>query len=164
MAKRIYEQQYTECTVALSTGRFCELSANPDLPFPICTRHALMLFRHLQEMLTTAQATTDPLDRATLLTTLLAHGLDDDERRWQRHDRDQVVYYVRVGDHIKIGYTSRLEQRIRAYGPTAQLLATEPGTRELERQRLREFADCLVGGKEWFAPSRPLLEHIATLS
>jgi hypothetical protein len=53
-----------------------------------------------------------------------------------------VVYYVRLGlDHIKIGTTGRLMERmaeLRVANP-ANLLAVEPGSYDLEKQRHREF-------------------------
>ena len=72
-----------------------------------------------------------------------------------------VVYYIRFGDRIKIGTTSRLLARMRDL-PKDELLVTEPGGRDLERQRHREFAAFRVTG-EWFKAETPLLVHIARL-
>lgn len=72
-----------------------------------------------------------------------------------------VVYYVRLGDHVKIGYTVNLRQRmgdLRA--DMADVLAVEPGGRELESQRHREWARHRLGRRENFVPVPALLEHI----
>lgn len=78
-----------------------------------------------------------------------------------------VVYYVRLGlDHIKIGTTGRLMERmaeLRVANP-ANLLAVEPGSFDQEKQRHREF-DALryEKRKEDFAESPELLGLAAQL-
>lgn len=75
-------------------------------------------------------------------------------------DTDGWVYYIRINGRIKIGYTANLRQRSRNYPPGSELLAVEPGTRELEAKRHREFSRHLAEGREWFAESEALTEHI----
>lgn len=77
--------------------------------------------------------------------------------------RDSVVYYLRVGPYIKIGYTGDLDVRMRAYPPDSVLLATEHGGRRAEQIRHRQFTDDLTHGREWFRPSAALIEHINSL-
>lgn len=86
---------------------------------------------------------------------------DRDERRAEALEAQSVVYYVRIGDHVKIGFTVNLHQRLSALrvGHDA-VLATEPGGRMLESRRHTEFADERVGRRENFNPSRRLLAHI----
>src|SRR5690606_22269051 len=74
------------------------------------------------------------------------------------------VYYMRINGRIKIGYTANLRQRSRNYPPGTELLAVEPGTRELERQRHARFSRSLAQGREWFAESDELMEHIRVLA
>lgn len=71
-----------------------------------------------------------------------------------------LIYYLRVGDKIKIGFTTDLEQRLRAYPPFAVLLATHPGTVKLEGQMHAKFCAHLIGGREWFAVSDQIMQHI----
>lgn len=71
------------------------------------------------------------------------------------------VYYIRMGDAIKIGYSVDVAQRMRAYPPTAELLAAHPGTQEVERSIHLKFRADLTRGREWFNESTELLEHIA---
>lgn len=75
--------------------------------------------------------------------------------------RVDVVYYLRWADRIKIGTTHRPRQRLAAI-MHEELLAFEPGARDVEQRRHREFADLREGG-EWFTAAPPLLAHIATL-
>jgi len=71
------------------------------------------------------------------------------------------VYYMRINGRIKIGYTANLRQRSRNYPPGTELLAVEPGTRELEKRRHDQFVRSLAQGREWFAESDDLIAHIA---
>lgn len=77
---------------------------------------------------------------------------------------DGWVYYMRINGHIKIGYTANLRQRSRNYPPGTELLAVEPGTRDLEKQRHGQFSRSLAQGREWFAESDALTAHIEKLA
>lgn len=71
-----------------------------------------------------------------------------------------VVYYVRRGHLIKIGTTTNLADRMNVLMPD-EILAIEPGDRDLERARHQEFADLRVHGQsEHFYPGPELDAHI----
>jgi hypothetical protein len=72
-----------------------------------------------------------------------------------------VVYYALAGGYIKIGTTVHLEDRMKALG--ANLVAAEPGDRELERDRHRQFAPLLASGREYFFPGHELISHVAAV-
>lgn len=76
------------------------------------------------------------------------------------------VYYVRLdADRIKIGFSILLESRLRALRvPNGNLLAAEPGGRELETQRHHQFAaERIHRGREDFRPTPRLLAWIDDL-
>lgn len=80
--------------------------------------------------------------------------------------RDSVtgwIYYVRIGDWIKIGYAADLKQRLRAYPPDAELLASHPGTLADEAALHKRFKPHLAAGREWYPCAPEILEHVATL-
>lgn len=82
-------------------------------------------------------------------------------RRDEAMAAQSQVYYVRIGDRVKIGYTINMRQRIGALRIREDdVLATEPGGRALEKQRHLEFAAERVGRREDFNPSRRLLAWI----
>lgn len=90
------------------------------------------------------------------------------EARWRQEDEDREsramapgwVYYVQVGERIKIGYAKDVAARLRAYPPGHKLLATHPGTKTLERDMHQQFRGSLAAGREWFYPHDDLLTHI----
>lgn len=54
-------------------------------------------------------------------------------------DTENVVYYLRTGPYVKIGFAASLARRMLAYPASSELLAVEPGDRDTERQRLQQF-------------------------
>lgn len=76
---------------------------------------------------------------------------------------DEIIYYLRVGSLIKVGYTTCYAQRVRSYPPDSVLLANESGDRALERKRHLQFRHSLARGREWFYPTADLIEHINSL-
>ena len=77
-----------------------------------------------------------------------------------RQDRDGFVYYLRVGERIKIGYSVDVKRRMRDYPPGSELLAVEPGDRELETKRHQQFAGSRTDGREWFRPTADIFELV----
>lgn len=74
--------------------------------------------------------------------------------------RDGSIYYVQVGAHIKLGWTSDLTGRMRQYPPNSVLLAVEPGTRADETRLHKKFAVWRSHGREWYPLVPVLLDHI----
>ena len=148
------------CTAQRHNGSFCDLPSVPDAPFPICVTHAGKLFAFLKD-----RVALTAKDQRTVADALFAEYLRAQEPYEPQPLAEPVwtVYYLRVGDRVKIGTSRNLEQRIRSYPPGSELLATEPGGFDVERKRCRQFTRYLVGGQEWFNPGPPLIEHINSL-
>lgn len=70
-----------------------------------------------------------------------------------------LVYYIRIGEYIKIGTSIRPKARIASYG-VGELLAVEPGDRKIEEERLRQFAHLRAARREYFKPAEELMKHI----
>lgn len=81
------------------------------------------------------------------------------------------VYYALDGERVKIGFSRHPLMRItqmRTHLPTVRLVAVEPGGRDLEVARHGQFSTYRLdeggsAGREWFALSGELAEHIAEL-
>lgn len=73
-----------------------------------------------------------------------------------------VVYYMRIGDRVKIGTSTNLRKRLSAINPE-ELLGYEEGGLGLERHRHKQFADLRTHG-EWFKLEGALVEHLAALA
>lgn len=70
------------------------------------------------------------------------------------------IYYLSIGELVKIGYTADMERRMKQYPPHSELLATHPGTPKLEREMHHKFLHHLSHGREWFKPGDDLMSHI----
>lgn len=94
------------------------------------------------------------------------YAYEESQRKYYPREQppEHVVYYVRIGKLIKIGTSRQLAIRLKAYPPDAVLLATEPGDRNLEKRRLRQFrATAATKQGEYFLPTAELVEHINSL-
>lgn len=69
-----------------------------------------------------------------------------------------VVYYLEFNGLIKIGTTSNLKKRLESI-PWDNLLLTEPGTYQLERQRHEQFKNS-HRRHEWFHKTQEVLSFI----
>lgn len=82
--------------------------------------------------------------------------------RWRaQREARSVVYYMRLGNRVKIGYTIDIATRCSSIQPE-ELLATERGGKGLEEQRHGQFDKLRVVG-EWFRYEGALVAHVAAL-
>jgi len=72
--------------------------------------------------------------------------------------QDEVVYYIRIGNRIKIGTSVNFPLRMAQLNPE-EIMAIESGGYTLEHHRHRQFADIRVHG-EWFAFDAKLKAHM----
>ena len=87
-------------------------------------------------------------------------AFEAEERLAKSKTRPGHICYLQVGALIKIGFSSTLDERLRAYPPDSKVLATHPGTPELEQVIHRKFFNHLSHGREWFTPSPEIDRHI----
>ena len=79
--------------------------------------------------------------------------------REQNHE--PIVYYMRLGEFVKIGTTIQIRTRFDAIHPQG-VMVVEWGDRELERKRHNQFAAIHSHG-EWFHLQPQLVEHVFAL-
>lgn len=120
---------------------------------PITTRYRRELYLcdwHIRTVWTTVDAKI----RAEVTRERLAENVG------QRDLTAGTVYYLRIGDHVKVGWASDLAARLKAYPPTAELLATHPGTPATEREVHSLLTAHLIAGREWYSADPEVLAHI----
>ena len=84
---------------------------------------------------------------------------EDPERDVRSLDARGTVYMIRVGDLIKIGWTSSPKQRMKELKPDA-ILHYKAGTRRDEYKLHALCIDHLVKGREWFASSPWMIQFV----
>jgi len=148
------------CTTELADGRFCDTTSAEGAPFPICPRHAAQLYGWMQGMVAEVQG--KHREYPELYAAVVQDVADDQYAK--ANTRRHQIYYVRIGELIKIGTTANLQRRISQYPPNSELLAQEPGGEDMESRRHAQFRHLLTHRKEWFRPGPDLMDHIAKLS
>lgn len=147
------------CTVALTDGKFCNADIPNDAPVSMCTPHLREAWSYCQAKLDMADDAQWFAARQSVLDVvppLRGQRLMDRVRKAR-----SVVYYALAGGYIKIGTTVHLDQRMKDLG--ANLMAVEPGDRDLERDRHRQFQGLLANGREYFFPGHELVRHVAAV-
>lgn len=73
----------------------------------------------------------------------------------------EVVYYMRIGNRVKMGTSTNLRKRLAVINPE-ELLAYEAGGCDVERHRHVQFKHLRTHG-EWFRYEGSLMDHVAIL-
>jgi hypothetical protein len=84
----------------------------------------------------------------------------EERRREKARTEPGWIYYLLVGERIKIGYTVDVRRRLRAYPPDSPLLALHPGTKQTEHDMHVKFAGSKAAGREWFLDTPEIRAHI----
>lgn len=134
-----------ECVAILANGARCSEFAVTPRPLSVCEAHKQYRRPEAERF-----ALSDDAVRDAAQEYQLAHRAD----RARGRDYPRVVYFIRRADLIKIGYTADFALRMAALLPD-DILAVEPGDRELEQRRHRQFHKSRVSG-EWFRPTAAL--------
>jgi hypothetical protein len=118
----------------------------PDIP--MCLKHALRVAAAVQRRVDQIEAAGQP-----------APEVARDGRRYAP-DAEGLVYYLRVGSLIKIGYSAKFGARMNSYPPNAELLGQHAGTRADEEALHARFAAHRAQRREWYHPAPELMTHI----
>jgi hypothetical protein len=132
---------------------------DPELDVALCFQHALTVFDRM------AKHASDPA---------VIHALADlqelKEQRIQAEReaakaarlarRDGEIYFVQIGDLIKVGWTRDLFPRLKHYGASAVLLAHYPATRDDETYLHRNLKPARAKGREWYHDAPAVRRYI----
>lgn len=156
-----WDSHALESVVTRRSWSFCVWPSCRFLPeddVPLCDYHARQVFNTVKAW---------PADRDGISRTLAdQERLDQKREDALKTKRSQwgQIYYIRLNDVIKIGWTSHLYGRLIDYSPGAVLLAHHAGTRADERDLHRSFAPLRVHGREWHNGSAQIiLDHIEAM-
>lgn len=131
------------------TWRDCQYSPAPELQgLPICIHHARLVTQRVTKI--DGEHATNAAAEIVETRERIEADIDNGIRINRDLGVPGWIYYIQVDDTIKIGYAKNVANRMRAYPPSAKLLAVEPGTKKLEAARHGHFHYCLAHGREWF--------------
>lgn len=140
---------------------FCREESTDRYPLPFCQEHVLYIWSLVNQDIQASSKTPDDVQRERQA----AMDRREAERREQvkqvkQEQEGGFIYFVKVDRHIKIGFTKDPYRRGGAYPPSAELLASYPGTRRDEQRLHEKFAAYLDAGREWFLDAREIRDHI----
>lgn len=131
-----------------------------DVEFPICPNHAAAVWQaiemdderyrddYITDSIEAMVARRDAI-RAERDASLAAF-----EAEWKADLKaDQVegdIYFIRLGDLVKVGWSSNLHKRLKQYGASAELLAHYPAYRSDETHLHRQLKPSRAKGREWY--------------
>lgn len=147
------------CTGLAESGEVCRFPPVREAAregLSLCSGH----YQRYQDLLSECRQARETIANLAVIEDDEVKGqLSEDHRR--RYAEQSVVYYVRLRDLIKIGTTVNMTARS---GDLLwdEVLATEPGDRELEQMRHRQFHHLRVRG-ERFTAGPDLMSHIAMI-
>lgn len=149
------------CTAASGfVGGFCNGEVPEDSPVSLCSIHLTKAYRYCEGLIDNARGRRTSWSDAFTHPHLAKEIADS-------VPLNRVVYYAKIGDHIKIGTTGNVAKRMKELKADC-LLASEPGSYDLERHRHAQFAQHHLPSygrrSEFFDPGDGLLDHIASLN
>lgn len=163
----------TPCAALTASGEPCGRAVEPGSPLNLCHTHLLVAY----DWVVRDAGVTDLLPSPCLacgsrlgvkypsgwLCAVCEWRVGEIPELGANPIRVDVVYYLRLGDRIKIGTTFNPRSRFAAL-PHDEVLAFERGDRRLEHRRHEQFAADRLGGSEWFRASDSLVAHAAELA
>lgn len=178
---------FTHCPIPAKGGKDCWTEPHPASPYGMCEPHWRNIISLWHESDPTVSLVCgncyrlvhiDPVELDFAVCPLchkkmqamgdVREMLTEMEQQYVASSKSNVtragvVYYMRFGDRVKIGYTTKL--RVRATQvPNDEVVAAEPGTILDERMRHAEFRRELIPGqKEWFQLTPRLSFHMANV-
>lgn len=143
------EMVYTECVLP-----HCSAPVNDHSKMPLCWTCLIEAWRVVDRLARTADVSRH--DEGEEYPSALAGNAT---AAWSAPG---VVYFIRLGDRIKVGFSRNLSTRLRAL-PHEEVLRVVAGSRRDEGRIHAAFDHRRVTG-EWFEAATDLIEFIADLA
>lgn len=153
---RGYKDDWHHCCWPL-----CPKPAHDAFHVPMCDFHGRLVHADVDATLIEPEATQ--YERLTRQTNLIRNRSHAARQATPVSERPGHIYYLRIGDVIKIGYASRLVARLRTYPPSMVLLAVHKGTLKDEAELHARFSPDRRAGREWYEQSERLQAHITAM-
>lgn len=127
------------------------------MELPLCVKHIGVAYRQ-------GSVGKDPLvieAVADVIERRQQRERDEHEadKKRRRQATDGHIYFVRLNGLIKVGWSSDIHERLRAYGPDVEVIVIYPGTRNDETTLHRQFRPVLARGREWYEDHQILHDY-----
>ena len=122
-----------------------------DETLPVCYHHGAVIWETLARYYVNdpkfAEAIADVHD---LRAARSAQRKADSKAAHLANTQDGDIYFVKVGELVKVGWTRDLAKRLKAYGASAEFLYSYPASRDDETNLHRQLRPALAKGREWY--------------
>lgn len=125
-------------------------------PIPLCGKHIREVYEFAQDLV------TERWDGAVREYVADLQDRFKPPQSVTKRPRPGYVYFVRLGDRIKIGYSENVARRLTVI-PHEEVLGVVPGTREDEQGWHQLLADYRTVG-EWFRAEPDVLAAVARVA
>lgn len=140
--------------VAICAIRGCRTKLYEDRRLTVCLEHAVTIWEIIERFDQDPylrEAVPREIGRRDAIRAEHRKIEDAETRRWVNSpDTVGDIYYARVGNLIKVGWTTDLYGRIKSYGADAELLAHYEATRRDETNLHRNLVPSRAKGREWY--------------
>lgn len=123
---------------------------DPSMELPVCYRHAGVLWRQLTRLHVRDDRFIEAIADVNAKVAERESRIHADEQALHMQRQDGDIYFVRIGDLVKVGWTRDLEKRLKQYGASAQLLVCYDATRDDETNLHRQLTPARAKGREWY--------------
>lgn len=150
--------------VKVSQATYCQMPDCKDPALRMGGRSLGICYRHGVDVATyfdiRGEDFQQQLDRVARIEANARQSRLEEQRAESRRNAPGWIYYILVGERIKIGYSMDVKRRLKAYPPDTPLLAMHPGTKRTEQDMHSKFAGSRAAGREWFLDAPEIREHI----
>lgn len=127
---------------------------------PLCIYHEIIIATESAPHMLDA-------DRMEVRKVMARRYVEEETTRFEHHDvieqnagaTQGQIYVIRQGGLIKVGWSSKLRNRLKHYGAGVEILAHYPATRAEETGLHRSLRPYLARGREWYQDC-PLLADV----
>lgn len=114
----------------------------------LCQDHALLAWATVERMNAAGQIRKNP----------------PEPKQEPKTGYEGSVYYLRIGDRVKIGFTSNIFHRLTSYPPNMEILLIRHGSKDLEHREHIRFSEHRTDGREWFTANERVLQMISEIT
>lgn len=140
-----------------SRRRFDDVKArDPEKVLPLCLRHEVLVWQRVQ--LVKGETAVIETNQELLEREAEAEAA---RKRRRMENLNGHIYFVRLNGLVKVGWSRSVHDRLRAYGPLADVLCIYPGSRMDETTLHRQLRPVLARGREWYEDCKIIADFAA---
>lgn len=123
---------------------------DPDLELPMCHRHLGVAFKTAVHTVGNVPEFIEAVVDINAAVAAREKSEDQAAQRAFMAREDGDIYFIRLGELVKVGWTRDLWSRVKSYGASAELLVSYAGTRQDETNLHRQLTPARAKGREWY--------------